>query len=252
MRRLIGIAAVTFAAACRSSSDAAVSPRLAKMSGISKSIMMPDRPGVMGLRPLADSTEEAQISKAEALFQDADVSIIDHGLRRTDIVGMSVKNPKAQAIIDEIFARRRARAASLATGARGQLRGHIDRLLVTVALVDSLADSTATAEIRRRRGIEPHDVILLPAQHATVGALEAAIHGLGKMWRVDGQALPKRDLRIAVHGEMHMRSWTPLNESLMTAQLAYAMARPRATVSGVGAVRSFTTHIVKWANTPNP
>src|ERR1017187_2213356 len=148
---------------------------------------------VLGLaHPLGDSTELALIEELKGLYPVSDREFFERQLKSTTVFGMKVSNPKAQAILDRIFARRKAWADSVAAASPKPIDvGPI--LFVTVALVDSLSDPTASGEIRRRTDIEPHDVILILKGRATVGALEAAIHALGDLWKADGQLTPSKN-----------------------------------------------------------
>jgi hypothetical protein len=200
---------------------------------------------ILGLaHPLGDSTEIALIEELKALYPVSDQAFFERQLKSTTVFGMKVSNPKAQSILDRIFARRKAWADSVAATAPKPINvGPI--LYVTVALVDSLSEPTATGEIRRRTDIEPHDVILLRQGRATVGALEAAIHALGELWKADGQVTPSKNQNLMIFGEMHIESWTQLHEDLMRSELMYAATKPTSLVPGVGTVHAFKTGLIR-------
>jgi hypothetical protein len=207
---------------------------------------VPSGAEILGLgHPLGDSTELALIEELHALYPvPADRELFDRGLKSTTVFGMKSSNPKAQAILDRIFARRKAWIDSVAASRPKPVDvGPI--LFVTVALVDSLSDPTATGEIRRRTDIEPHDVILLPKGRATVGALEAAIHALGELWKADRQLIPSKNQSLMVFGEMHIESWTQLHEDLMRSELMNAATKPTSLVPGVGTVHAFETGLIR-------
>jgi hypothetical protein len=191
---------------------------------------------------ISDATETALIEQAKALVAPDVAAMLEQHLHSRSIVGMTAPDAKVQTILDRIFARRRARADSVASRAR-PVRSNILTHEVTVALVDSLADSTASAEVRRRTGQTPNDVILLPARHATVGALQAAMRGLDKLIQDEHQALPTRNLRVLIHGELHMRSWNTAHNNAVAAQLAKAATTAKTLIHGIGNVRSMNMTI---------
>lgn len=206
----------------------------------------------MGARldgPLRDSTEFALIAQLKALYPDSAMrASLDRSFASTSVVGMEVANPEAQAIADRIFARRKAYADSVV--ATWPKSPNISTIQATVVLVESLSDSSASAEILLRPDVEPHDVILLPAARATLGAVEMAIHTLGELWTADGHDVPSKRQDVAVHGEMHIKSWTEFNESVMTSQMATAAQAPKSDIAGIGNVRSFTIAVAHRPGTP--
>ena len=190
--------------------------------------------------PLGDSTELSLIAELKALHPDtATQAMFGKQLASASVYGMKSTNPKAQAIIDRIFARRKAFADSvIAAGPKPPEPPLI--ISATVVLVDSLSDPTASAEIRRRSDLEPHEVILLPAGHATLGAVGAAIQALNDLWVGDGLLpVPSTNVNFMVHGEKLMKSWTPFQEDAMTSELMSAAQAQKKTVAGIGEVRSF-------------
>jgi len=196
------------------------------------------------VHPLGDSIEVALIEELKSLYPVSDREFLERQLKSSTVVGMKVTNPKAQAILDRIFARRKAWTDSVAAASPKPIDlGPI--LWVTVALVDSLSDPTASGEIRRRMDIEPHDVILIPKERATVGALEAAIHALGELWKADGQLTPSKNQSLMVFGEMHIESWTQLREGLMRSQLMDAAAKPKSLILGIGTAHAFKTGLIR-------
>jgi hypothetical protein len=189
--------------------------------------------------PLRDSTELALIEQLKALVPDSStLASLEKSFASASVVGMHIPNPAAQAIADRIFARRKAYADSVV--ASWPKSPHIPTISATVVLVESLSDSSASAEILRRPDVEPHDVILIPSARATLGAVEMAIHTLVDLWTADGHDVPSKSQDVTVHGEMHIRSWTQFNESVMTSQLMSAAQAPTSEIAGIGSVRSFT------------
>ncbi|MGH7654757.1 MAG: hypothetical protein ACREN6_08845 [Gemmatimonadaceae bacterium] len=193
----------------------------------------------MNVGAAPDSTEVALIADLKKRVGGASGDYLEHALAQPTVSAIQASDPSVQAILDTIFSRRRARL-TLSAAIVPPVHGRFDFSDVTIALVDSLADPTSSAEVRRRTNQEPHDVILLPANHATVGAVEAALHGLGRMMRKEGQTKSARNTRIAVHGEKHMSVWSDYHVGAMETQLAVAAAGPRTHIAGIGQVRSFT------------
>jgi|SRR6185312_15396586 len=233
MRFIIGAIALA-SAALTTSGQVAVTP----------SAPVVDTAVRMGPRldgPRHDSTELALVAQLKALYSDsATRAMFDKSLSNPSVVGMQTPNPEAQAIVDRIFAHRRAyRDSVVATWPKPS---DLPLLLhATVALVDSLSDASAIAEVRRRADIEPHEVILLPAGHATLGAIGAAIQALSDLWVGDGLApVPSSDASFMVRGEKLMKSWSPFQQDFMTSQLTTAAQAAKTTIPGIGDVRSFT------------
>ena len=191
--------------------------------------------------PLGDSTELSLIAALKALYPDtATQAMFGKQLASASVYGMKSTNPKAQAIIDQIFARRKAYADSV-IAARPKPPEPPLILSATVVLVDSLSDPLATAEIRRRADMEPHEVILLRADRATLGAIGAAIQALSDLWVGDGLLpVPSSNVNFMVQGEKLMKSWSPLQQDMMMGQLTTAAHAAKTTVAGIGEVRSFT------------
>lgn len=190
--------------------------------------------------PLGDSTELALIVELKRLYSDsASQDYFERALRSTTVTEMKSSNPEAQAIINRILARRKAFADSVV--ATWPKRADPPLIIsATVVLVDSLSDPMASAEIRRRADLEPHDVILLPAGRATLGALRAALQALNDLWVADGLLpVPSTNVNFMVHGEKLMKS-TPILEGAMTSELMSAAHAQKKTVAGMGEVRSFT------------
>jgi hypothetical protein len=243
MRRLFLVATI-LASACSTTPDA---PHDARPAAATADLRPTLHAELTASSPLvSDAGERALIEQAKGLVAPDVAAMLELHLHSRSIVGMTAPDPKVQAIIDRIFARRRARADSVASHAR-QIHNTTLAHEVTVALVDSLADPTASAEIRRRIGQTPSDVILLPAQHATVGALQAAMRGLDKLIRDEHQAAPTRNLRVLVHGELHVRSWSTAHNNAVAAQLAKAATRPKMLVQGIGSARSMNMMIFQRA-----
>ena len=252
MRRTLTIVLLTLLAGSRRLPAQAGAPQgsaAPKTAGIDTTARM-----ISGFRgpgnPLRDSTELALIEELKALYPTAaDSELFDRQLKSTTTVGMRSSNPKAQAILARIFARRKASYDSVVAAMPKPV--NLGPLLhVTIALVDSLSDPKASGEIRRRIGVEPHDVILIPLANATVGAVEQAIHVLGELWKADAQEAPLKDLNVMTYGEAQMISWTQLREDLMRGQLYEAAHGPKKPLAGVGVVGFFD--IVLARKPPDP
>ena len=165
----------------------AIALAAADLAASAQGTVAPKAPGLdtavhMGARldgPRRDSTEFALIAQLKALSPDsATRAMFDRSFADASIVGMQTPNPETQAIADRIFARRRAyRDSVVATWPKPDPNPPL-LLRATVVLVDSLSDPLASAELRRRTDVEPHEVILLPAGHATLGAVGAADSGI--------------------------------------------------------------------------
>jgi hypothetical protein len=183
--------------------------------------------------PLNDSTERDLITRIRAMYSAVDGAAVAAELESPYVMGMRSGNSKVQELVDILFARRAAAAAS-ASARLQQSRPNAPLVRhVAVGIVDSLSDPSASAEILRRTDIEPHDVILLRASQVTSGALQAAIHGYGELWRGEARGLPPRNLRVVVHGERHMKSWTTANEGFFGAQISDALAKPTTRMKGL-------------------
>lgn len=84
-------------------------------------------------------------------------------------------------------------------------------------------------------------MILLPAGHATLGAIEAGIQSLSDLWVGDGLApVPSSDATFVVRGEKLMKSWSPFQQDMMMGQLTTARQAAKTPIAGIGDVRSFT------------
>lgn len=227
----------------------AIALAAASLTASGQSAVMPKAPVVdtavrMGPRldgPRHDSTELALIAQLKALYSDsATRAMFDKSLSNPSIVGMQTPNPEAQAIVDRIFAHRRAYRDSVVATWPKQTEPPL-LLHATVVLVDSLSDSLAIAEVRRRADIEPHEVILLPAGHATLGAIEAGIQSLSDLWVGDGLApVPSSDASFMVRGEKLMKSWSRFQQDMMMSQLTTAQQAAKTPIAGIGDVRWFT------------
>lgn len=242
-RTLSLMGAAVFIFGCRGASDSFSEPQLFSLTppAAAKSFRLA---GQATNAALGDSAELALIADLKAMYPPKKFDAITRGLNSPTAFGMSVNDAKGQAILNKIFARRKARGDSLAAAAAQpgvQMGPHIT---VVIAFVDSLSDPTATAEIRRRATVEPHDVILIPTKHATIGAVGAALRGLGKIWRAEGQNVPTRNTRTVVHGEAHLRTWTATNEQLIAARVAEVLGAEKTNVAGVGSARTF--ELVLW------
>jgi hypothetical protein len=236
MRCFLASVAV-LAAGCRIAPDAPISTQVSH--SLSASSALSTNPSAERFNIVGDSTELALTAQVKALLPPAGAAYVEHQLSLPSTVGITVPRSDAQAIVDRIFARRRSHADSIAANHRG-IASNIQIQSVAIALVDSLTDRTASAEIRRRTNMEPHDIILLPAGHATPGALQAAVHGLSKIMRDEGQSVPTRNLRVAVHGEMHLKSWTAAHNAEVAALIADVAGHPSTLVRGVGNARTFS------------
>jgi hypothetical protein len=196
--------------------------------------------------PLGDSTELALIAQLKALYPDSSTRAhFDESFASASVVGMQLPNhPAAQAIADRIFERRKAYADSVVATWPKRADPPLT-IVATVVLVDSLSDPTASAEVRRRSDLEPHEVILLPAGRATLGALRAALQALSDLWVADGLLpVPSTSVTFMVHGEKLMKS-TPFLEGAMTSELMGAAQAQKKTVAGIGEVRSFTIAVAR-------
>jgi hypothetical protein len=245
MRRIF-ICAFILAAA-----DSTVGAQVARAPVGDTAFRFVDR-GVPQGHPLGDSTELALIAELKGLYSDsASQAYYEQALRSTAVTEMKSSNPKAQAILDRIFARRKAIADSV-IAARPKRPDPPLILNATVVFVDSPSDPLASAEIRRRADMEPHEVILLPANRATLGAMGAAIQALSDLWVGDGLLpVPSSNVNFMVQDEKLMKSWTPLQQDMMMGQLTNAARLAKAPVAGIGDVRSFVIAVAHRRPAPS-
>ena len=116
------------------------------------------------------------------------------------------------------------------------------RVPVTVALVDTLAEAGATAQIVRRAHGHPRDLILIRRSAATGGQLAAAIQMLLLAREVQGDTT-HQDLIVRVPSTQAPRSWS----TGLTRQTDDAMAKLRTTpphpLAGVGLASTTVLHL---------
>lgn len=250
MRHYITAMATLLVVVGCATNDSVSDPRLLSPP-TSTSTQMVAPPGRQGPgHPLGDATERRLISQVKAMYPPGDTALLERQLNSPTTAGMRSSNPKVQAVFDQIFARRQAWADSVAANQSAVPFPRISTRTLTVLLVDSLRDPSASAEIWHRTNLEPHDVILLPASHATSGALQAAIHGYGSAWRSEAQLPGGGNMRYVIHGERHLKSWTAGSEGYFRDQVAGALNKPKTQIAGGGSGHSFDIVVALTPNRP--
>jgi hypothetical protein len=185
--------------------------------------------------------ERLLIAQLAALYPAEAGAIIRRAFDDPFMVGTKApQNAEAQNIIDRIDAIRYVRRDSLAKAAALKTARQPMAFGATVVLLPRLADSTASAEIWRRAILIPHDVIALPADHATVGALGAALQMLMQHRHVDGDSAIA-DAHFVVYGAHVPENWRGGDidmSAVATVDLDKLRASAATLVPGFGRVRS--------------
>lgn len=192
--------------------------------------------GLSPLPPRPTSPEEnALIDQIVALYPASAASGIRDALLDPRTISARVSNNKqAQALLDRLNAIRDARADSVAVAAASD--GSVESSAAVVAM-DRLPVRAATAVVLRRRNAVPHDVIELPSDGLTAGALASAVHALIKSRQSSG-AIPPRDELLVIKGAKVPDTWTASGfVRIAQADLGRLAARPLEDVSGVGRTR---------------
>lgn len=165
-------------------------------------------------------TESRLIRDLVALFPDSERESVSRSFADPMAMGMTATSPRAQAIIDTIMTIRKARLDSIGYAMERAPRVAYE---VTVVLVPQLSEPGASAVVWRRTRETPHDVIVLRADHATVGTLGAGIQALADLRRRSGDSTSV-DEHVVVHGERMPKRWDAEVQNAIRGEL-YALER---------------------------
>lgn len=132
--------------------------------------------------------EQQLVTELVAMYPPGAADVVRRAFDDPFMTGAKSTNPRAQAIINRIDAIRHVRSDLLKKAVDALSSKHPAVFAATIVLVPELPDSTATVVVWRRSHLVPHDVIALRADHATVGALGAAVRLLTKLRRTEGDS----------------------------------------------------------------
>src|SRR5262249_7821373 len=141
-------------------------------------------------------------------------------------------------------------AAGLAAACLAMRAGaQTDVRSATIVLVPRLRDTLARAEVWRRSGAEPHDVIMLTERSATVGALGAAVQTLVNLRRAKWDSVI-RDARVSVYEERVPASWQDMPRAVAADDLEKLKKSPPTSVPPLGMVPSREIYITSARKQP--
>lgn|SRR6185437_14356956 len=132
--------------------------------------------------------EQQLVTELVAMYPPGEADVVSRAFADPFMTGAKSTNPRAQAIINRIDAIRHIRSDSLKKAVDALSSKHPAVVAATIVLVQQLPDSTAAVVVWRRSHLVPHDVIELRADHATIGALGAAVRLLTKLRRTEGDS----------------------------------------------------------------
>jgi len=119
----------------------------------------------------------------------------------------------------------------------------------TIVLVARLRDTLALAEVWRRSGTEPHDVIMLTERTATVGALGAAVQTLVNLRRALQDSVIV-DARASVYQERVPANWQGMLQAVAADDLEKLKKSPPTSVPPLGMVPSREIYITSAKKQP--
>lgn len=132
--------------------------------------------------------EQELVTELVAMYPPGAADMVRQAFEDPFMTGSKSTNPRAQAIINRIDAIRHVRLDSLKKAVAAHGPKAPAAVAATMVLVPQFPDSTATVVVWRRSHLVPHDVIALRADHATVGALGAAVRLLTRLRRTEGDS----------------------------------------------------------------
>jgi hypothetical protein len=186
---------------------------------------------------LPSREELALVEQIRNIYPGQDGDALVAYLGNSSVTGVKSTNPHVQVILDRLDAVRRPRIDSARRAIASSRSKGPKSTPVTIALVDSIGDATATAVVLRRVSQQPRDVILLTAASASPGTLGAALHALVRQRALDGDSA-KGDVKIVVHGAYVPSSWTDARLDMTRVLLSELQHRPMTPVAGVGPART--------------
>ena len=189
---------------------------------------------VQNLQMLPSREELALVEQIQRIYPGIYGDSLAAYLTNSTVVGVKSSNPRVQAILDRLDAVRRPR---LDSAWRANVSNQPRSAHVTIALVDSIGDSTVTAVVLRRLSRQPRELILLTPATASPGALGAALHALVRQRALDGDSA-RRDVKIVVRGAHVPASWTAARLAMTRVLLQELRQRPISPIVGVGRARS--------------
>lgn len=177
------------------------------------------------------ATEDSLVRQLEAMFPGPRGARLRKALTDPFVVDIKMPaHPEAQVILDKIDSIRLADAKLVASRSP-------EVVTVTIALVDQLPDSGATAVVLRRPNTTPSDIVLLTPE-ATAGTLAAGFRAVIRMRKMEDKA-GLHDQRLIVRGGSVPESWSRTGyDHAAESKLSDLASRPFRVIVGVGRVRT--------------
>jgi hypothetical protein len=146
------------------------------------------------------------------------------------VASISLPDARSQVLLARLDSiRRAATAAVLAAQTASDISA-------SLALVDHLDDTTATAEVIRRAGNQPGDLILLPSGTATGKHLSTALGALFKLRKQFGD-VPLKNMHVVLHGLKQPTKWSSDMVSQADGMVQRLKNDTLVTIRGVGRAR---------------